>query len=147
MEAQLTQALRARGQRVTTQRLLLLRALHELGRHATADELLRAVQRRLPALALPTVYATLDLLEGLGLVRGVATSTGPALYDPVLDGHHHLACRRCGAVVDVPADLDLGPALAAAGAAGHRPLAAEVVLSGTCAACARTSAVDTGVGG
>jgi len=134
-DEQLTDALRARGQRVTTQRLVLLRALHELGRHATADELLRAVQPRLPALALPTVYATLELLEDLGLVRRVAAGTGPALYDPVLDGHHHLACRRCGAVVDVPAALDLAPALAAAGAAGHRPLRAEVLLVGVCSAC------------
>ncbi len=135
-EQQLTNALRARGQRVTTQRLLLLRALHELGRHATADELLRAVHPRLPALALPTVYATLELLEDLGLVRRVAAGAGPALYDPVLDGHHHLACSGCGAIVDVPAGLDLAPALAAARDAGHRPVGAEVLLSGRCAACA-----------
>jgi len=136
-DAELTDALRARGQRATTQRLVLLRALHERGRHATADELLRAVHERLPALALPTVYATLELFEQLGLVRRIAAGGGPARFDPVLDGHAHLHCRRCGRVVDVPATADVTAVLDGAARAGHAAETAEVVLSGLCSRCAR----------
>lgn len=136
-DEQLREALRGRGQRLTTQRLVLLRALRELGRHATADELLRSAYDRLPTLALPTVYAALELFEELGLVRRIVVAAGPALYDPVLDGHAHLSCHRCGSTVDVPASLDLAAALDGAERAGHAPAGAEVVMTGLCAACAR----------
>ncbi|MGH2942821.1 MAG: Fur family transcriptional regulator, partial [Solirubrobacteraceae bacterium] len=68
---ELSTALRERGMRVTPQRVVLHRALHELDRHVTADELLDAVADRLPNVSLPTIYATLDLLEELGMVRRV----------------------------------------------------------------------------
>ncbi len=47
--------LRAAGLRVTSQRLLLHATLVEIGRHATADEVMRAAVPRLPGLSLPTV--------------------------------------------------------------------------------------------
>ena len=62
-DSDLAATLHARGQRATSQRLILYRALRELDRHATADELLRASVERLPNLSLPTVYATLELFD------------------------------------------------------------------------------------
>src|SRR4051812_6505300 len=107
-------ALRERGQRETVQRLLILRALHELGRHATADDVLHAVEEGLPNVSLPTVYSALDLFEELGLARRVDPGSGPVLYDPNLDGHAHAVCRRCGKVEDVPARAGSDAVLGAA---------------------------------
>lgn len=134
-EADLRRTLRDRGLRVTNQRLVLLEVLRELERHSSVEEVHRAVAERLPALSVPTVYATLDLFEQLGLVRRVATGHGPALYDPVLDGHAHLACRSCGRVEDLPASPDLSGVVDAAAAAGHAPASAEIVVAGACARC------------
>ena len=128
-------ALRERGQRVTVQRLLILRALHELGHHATAEDVLRAVEERLPNVSLPTVYSALDLFEDLGLARRVDPGSGPVLYDPNLDGHAHTVCRRCGRVEDLPARTNSRPALGAARSAGFHPRSAELVVSGLCRAC------------
>src|SRR5215210_2348996 len=100
-DAELSAALRARGQRVTSQRLILHRALRELDRHATAEELLRSAEERLPNLSLPTVYSSLELFEELGVVRRVSVGAGPVLWDPRPDAHEHFACRRCGRVVDL----------------------------------------------
>src|SRR5258708_27242777 len=88
-EARLVAELRSRGQRVTSQRLVIGRLLRELDRHVTADEVLRRASERLPGMSLPTVYATLDLLVGLGLARRV-TVGGPVLYDPRTRDHAHL---------------------------------------------------------
>lgn len=132
-------ALRERGHRVTSQRLLIHRALQELDRHATAEEVLAAVADRLPNVSLPTVYATLDLLEELGAIRRVHAGSGPTLYDPRVEEHHHLVCRRCGGVEDVDASLDLGPALRAARRGKLAPDGGEVILTGLCAACAAAS--------
>src|ERR671932_788421 len=73
----LATVLRAGGHRMTSQRLVLHRVLAELGRHASAEEIARASAERLPGLSLPTVYATLELFEDLGLVRRVDAG-GPA---------------------------------------------------------------------
>jgi Fe2+ or Zn2+ uptake regulation protein len=135
-EPELIDRLRERGQRVTSQRLVLHRVLAELDRHVAAEEVLRAAEPRLPNLSLPTVYATLDLLEELGAVRRLVAPGGAALYDPRAEDHHHLACRRCGAVVDVDGEFEAEPLLKAARAAGAEPEGLQVVLSGLCPACA-----------
>jgi Fur family transcriptional regulator, stress-responsive regulator len=128
-------ALRAAGYRVTPQRLVIHRALVELGRHVGAEELLDAVGRQLPNVSLPTVYSALDALEDAGLVRRVSAGQGRALYDARPADHHHLVCRRCGAVEDLDADVSLADALAAAGQHGFAPDGAEVVVRGLCASC------------
>src|SRR5256885_15426100 len=92
---ELITALHERGQRVTPQRLVIHRALRELDRHATADELLVAVEERLPNVSLPTVYSTLELFEQLGMVRRLGGSQGAGMYDPPPHQHHPLVCDRC----------------------------------------------------
>jgi Fe2+ or Zn2+ uptake regulation protein len=135
-DARLTDALRATGRRVTPQRLILNRALQRIGRHATAEDVMQEAAEQLPNLSLPTVYATLDLLDELGVARRVDAGKGPALYDPRTDGHGHFACRRCGRVVDVDASVDLANATHAAGSAGHRVEGTQVLLVGICSRCA-----------
>jgi Fe2+ or Zn2+ uptake regulation protein len=132
--------IRERGLRVTPQRLLIHRALRELDRHVTAEELLEAVSEKLPNASLPTVYAALELFEDLGAVRRVPVTGGPALFDPRVDPHQHMHCRRCGAVADLDTRLDTGRALGAARRRGFRPDSAELVVSGLCAECAASTA-------
>jgi Fe2+ or Zn2+ uptake regulation protein len=128
-------ALRAAGYRVTSQRLVIHEALVELGHHATAEDVRAEVAGRLPNVSLPTVYAGLETLEDSGLVRRVATGQGPTLYDAGSVEHHHLVCRRCGAVEDLVAPVKLEPALAGAEAQGFSAEAAEVVVRGLCSGC------------
>jgi Fe2+ or Zn2+ uptake regulation protein len=137
-EHDLAARLRARGQRVTSQRLLIHAALRELGRHASAEEVLAAVSPRLPGVSTPTIYATLELLEELGLVRRVSVGAGPVLWDPRVEPHHHMACRRCGRIEDVDAHFDPGGPMAAARHAGFEPERVEVLVSGLCGRCARS---------
>jgi Fe2+ or Zn2+ uptake regulation protein len=136
LDAELTAALRARGHRVTPQRLLIHRTLRELDRHVSADEVSALVSERLPNVSLPTVYATLELFERFGIVNRVAAGPGPVLYDPRTDEHHHVVCRRCGSVEDVEAAVDTASLRRAARRAGFAADRAEVVLGGLCARCA-----------
>lgn len=138
-DARLTAALRAGGHRVTAQRLVLHRVLQELGTHATAEEVLQAAAPRLPGLSLPTVYASLDLLDRLGVARRIDGAGAAALYDPRPDGHQHFACRRCGRVLDVDGELDTAALSRAASGAGLRVDGIDVVLRGICAGCRQES--------
>jgi len=126
--------LRERGMRVTSQRVVVDRALRELGRHVTADELLDVVAERLPNVSLPTIYATLDLLEGLGRVRRVQRA-GTTLFDPRVDAHHHMVCTACGSIEDVDAALEAGALELAAAGRGFVSERVEAVVHGRCAAC------------
>jgi Fur family transcriptional regulator, stress-responsive regulator len=128
-------ALRASGYRVTPQRLAVHDALRDLDRHVSADDVLEAVSERLSNVSLPTVYAALEALEEAGLVRRVAAGRGPALYDARAVEHHHLVCRRCGAVEDLDASVDLERVLGLATKQGFAPDDAEVVVHGLCACC------------
>src|SRR5919204_7060750 len=138
-DAEVVAALRARGLRVTSPRLVINRVLRQRDRHVTAEETRDAVAPLLPGISLPTVYATLELFEELGIVRRVQGGHGAVRYDPRTDAHHHTVCRRCGRVEDFDGSPALERALrtARAGArdSGFAADGAAVVLSGLCAAC------------
>jgi Fe2+ or Zn2+ uptake regulation protein len=136
-DTELITALHERGQRVTPQRLVIHRALRELDRHATADELLNAVEERLPNVSLPTVYSTLELFEQLGMVRRLGVSQGAVMYDPRPDQHDHMVCDRCGKIEDLDAGVELDGALFRAERGGFVPKRAEIRISGLCSDCAR----------
>src|SRR5215207_9629424 len=135
-ELEFRQALHDRGRRVTPQRILIHRAVGELGRHASAEEVLERVSKRLPNAALPTVYAALELFEELGLVRRVSAGGGPTLWDPCTDDHQHTVCRSCGAVEDLGVAVDGERLLRAARRRGFRADSAELVVNGLCRRCA-----------
>lgn len=135
LDAELTEALRARGHRVTPQRLVIHRTVRELGRHLSAEEVLAAVSAHLPNVSLPTVYATLELLAELGTVRRLTAGAGPMLFDARTEEHHHLVCRACGRVEDLDAPVDLRGARRSARRRGYAADRAELVISGLCGEC------------
>src|SRR3954454_19067232 len=131
----LPQLLRERGYRVTSQRVVIQDAVHEAGRHVTAEQVMSMVAPRLPGVSLPTVYATLELLEELRLIRRVHTPSA-LLFDPRPDEHAHALCRRCGRAEDPDAHARPRAALQAAAAAGWTATSAETLLVGLCPDCA-----------
>jgi Fe2+ or Zn2+ uptake regulation protein len=136
-DEELTERLRERGLRATSQRLVMNRLLQERNRHVSAEELLDEASERLPGVSLPTVYATLELFEQLGIVRRVNGGGGTLLWDTRADTHHHMICRSCGRIEDMETPLDLERARRSAARSGFQPDRAEVVVSGLCASCAR----------
>jgi Fe2+ or Zn2+ uptake regulation protein len=136
-DAELAELLRERGLRATSQRVVMHRLLRDRNRHVSAEELLSEASQRLPGVSLPTVYATLELFEQLGVVRRVNGGGGTLVWDTRADAHHHMICRDCGRIEDMETPLDLDRARRSAARSGFRPDRAEVVVSGLCAHCAR----------
>jgi Fe2+ or Zn2+ uptake regulation protein len=135
----LAEKLRTGGHRVTSQRLVIYRELHARKQHVTADQLLDAVSPALPGIAIPTVYATLVLLEELGLVRRVSTGTGAVLFDSHVDPHAHTVCRSCGALADLDGPGAPPEALESAAASGFFADHAQLLIWGVCADCQRSA--------
>jgi Fe2+ or Zn2+ uptake regulation protein len=138
-DAQLAELLRERGLRATSQRVVMHRLLRDTERHVSAEELLSEASERLPGVSLPTVYATLELFEQLGIVRRVNGGGGTLLWDTRTDTHHHMICRNCGRIEDLESPLDLERARRSAARAGFHADRAEVVVSGLCRQCSTAS--------
>ena len=127
VDQHLTDALRARGQRVTLPRLMVNRFVASSPQHVTAED----VHAELPSLSFGTIYSTLELLEQLGLVRRVSTLRGTAVYDSRMDSHDHAVCRVCGRLFDIGAtEHSVPPA-----PEGFQVEQAVVQVIGVCADC------------
>ena len=93
--------LRARGYRMTPQRLAILHVLHHSGTHLSPTEVYRQAKKELPGLTEPTVYRTLEFLAGIGMARAAHTGSGHLAYEIAGEDHHHIVCRLCGNALEV----------------------------------------------
>ena len=93
--------LRARGFRMTPQRLAILHVLRHAGTHLSPSEVYRQAKRALPGLTEPTVYRTLEFLAENGLARSAHRGNGHLTYEIAGNDHHHVVCRLCGSEVEV----------------------------------------------
>lgn len=130
----IVQTLKDRGLRVTPQRYAVYANLMSRTDHPTVDQLLTELNANSPVSSQATVYASLQALQQVGLVREVLLEEGVTRYDANVTAHHHFRCRQCGSIRDiawdafVPLDLKtLSPNLLAE----HY----EVTVSGLCDRC------------
>jgi Fe2+ or Zn2+ uptake regulation protein len=97
--------LRARGFRMTSQRLAILHTLRHAGTHLSPREVYQQAKQELPGLTEPTVYRSLEFLSENGLVRPAQTGNGHLRYEIAGDEHHHVVCRLCGQEMEVEHSL------------------------------------------
>jgi Fe2+ or Zn2+ uptake regulation protein len=129
--------------RLTKQRAAILRALGD-GQHLSAETILERVRTELPGVSLGTIYRTLDILRGIGLVQLFANSGGAAKYEAALEKHHHLVCTQCGELRNVTAAELLPLAQALARDHGYGEVDCTLVVSGRCPRCTSASRTETG---
>ena len=128
-------ALKSAGMQVTAQRLAVYRAL-AASPHAMADEIYQAVQDDLGVISKQAVYDALNAMAENGLIRRIQPAGSPARYElRVDDNHHHLACRQCGALVDIDCAIGKAPCLTAKKNHGYLIDEAEVIYWGLCPDC------------
>lgn len=132
--AELATVFRDRGLKVTPQRMCIFEVLSGARDHPTAETVYEQARRRMPTLALKTVYQTLNDLRSMGEVHQLDLGTGASRFDPNVDDHHHLVCVSCGSVRDLHAAFP-GLELSTAEGGGFRAASAEVVFRGLCTRC------------
>ena len=132
---------REHGLSVTNQRMAIFEALAATREHPSAEQIHRAVQRKLPSLSLATVYKNLEALKAIGAVADVNPLHEEARYEATLPGagpgrpHHHLVCVSCKKVRDLM-DHELD-GLRVRDAQGFEVRAVRVQAEGLCPDCQR----------
>jgi Fe2+ or Zn2+ uptake regulation protein len=134
--------LRGAGLRVTRPRVAVLGVLAHARRrheHLSAGQVAVRAREMLGSLSTQAVYDCLDALTAAGLLRRIEPAGSPARFEArVGDNHHHLVCRRCGAVSDVSCAVGTAPCLTPSDTSGFSVEEAEVVFWGSCPSCSGT---------
>ncbi len=119
--------MRGAGYKATPQRTAVLRALI-----AEQHQSLEGIRARCPEVGLVTVYRTLDLLGGLGIVRRLDLGDG-ARYELAENHHHHVICESCGDISEFE-ECPLDPGRLSFGN-GFEVRSHSIEIYGRCAAC------------
>jgi len=90
-----------RGMRMTGQRRIIARVLSEADDHPDVEEVYRRASTLDPRISLSTVYRTVRLFEGAGILERHDFGDGRARYEESGHGHHdHLINMQTGEVIE-----------------------------------------------
>lgn len=136
-------SLRAAGLRVTSPRLATLQVIQQHP-HSTADDVASAVRERLGTVSKQAIYDVLHALTDAALLRRMAVDGRGSQYElEVGDNHHHVVCRECGRLEDVPCPVGAAPCLEPPVDHGFEVDQAEVIYRGLCARCRQPAPTTT----
>ena len=127
--------LRARGFRMTTQRMAILHVLRHEGTHLSPAAVYKQALKELPGLTEPTVYRTLEFLAENGLVRPSHAANGHLTYEIAGNEHHHMVCRNCGDEIEVEHTLLENLYHILENTSGYRSIDSHMTFFGICPTC------------
>ncbi len=89
------------GIKLTHQRLEIFKEATKTRDHPSAEIIYNRLRKKLPTIAIDTVYRTLATYDVLGVVKTLHLMGERAVFDANLDKHHHFVCTRCKKIEDV----------------------------------------------
>lgn len=98
---EISQRLEEFGVQPTTQRLDVAGVILSRPQHASADQILAAIQATGSRISKATVYNTLNLFCECGLLRTVNVDPTRQYYDPTIQPHHHFYNVDSGELLDI----------------------------------------------
>ena len=87
--------------RMTKQRRAILGEIRKSKSHPTADEIYKAVKKKIFNISLGTIYRNLEILSKEGLIRKIELVHTQRRYDGNMKNHYHILCTECGRVDDL----------------------------------------------
>ena len=135
----LAERMRARGLRMTSQRLILADLLDSAEEHLDAERAYELARRRDPHIHRATVYRTLNTLKRLGLVDELDLMhvSGDRHFYEIRPSvfHIHLVCLSCGAVEEPSGPVWQELRGRVLEETGFKPEVVRLEMGGRCIAC------------
>ena len=127
--------LRGVGLRVTQPRLAVLDVVYAAP-HLSADQVAERVRSGIGAVSTQAIYDALNTLTDHHILRRFEPAGSAMKFEIATgDNHHHLVCRVCGTVTDVPCTIGSTPCAMPEETHGYEVEEAEVTYWGICPAC------------
>lgn len=89
---------------MTKQRQLIYDIICRSCDHLTADSIHKLAQKKMPSIAVGTVYRNLNLMCESGEIMRVTVAGEPDRFDKNPIRHDHVICDTCGTVSDIITD-------------------------------------------
>ena len=135
----LTDRMRAKGLRMTAQRMILAELLQDAHEHLDAEKAYQLARKRDPHIHRATVYRTLNTLKRLGLVDELDLMhvTGDRHFYEIRPSvfHIHLVCVSCGAVQEPSGSFWQELRRRVIEETGFKPEVVRLEMGGKCTAC------------
>ena len=128
--------LKAGSQKLTPQRLAILRVLANSSDHPSVDDIHQKLAKDFPGISQATVYRTIMMVKSLGQVLELGFPDGSNRYDGSKpDPHPHVICTRCKRIIDpnVSDFIDLPRKIAEAN--GFEMVSYRLDIFGVCPLC------------
>ncbi|MPL58462.1 Transcriptional regulator PerR [bioreactor metagenome] len=139
MEEQVTDLLRDNGFKVTPQRLAIYHVLACTKAHPSAEMIFSELQSDYPTMSLATVYKTIEILKGIGLVQSLNVGEDSFRYDANTVNHPHVRCMSCGCVDDLD-HIDSSSFIdQVSGSTGYRLTGQQFYFFGVCPDCQKNT--------
>ena len=111
MNTKSAEILRAKGISPSVQRVAIHDYMMTHFTHPTVDEIYRDLSPIIPTLSKTTIYNTLTLFLGHGLVDSLTMDGCITHYDGNVQSHAHFQCSQCGKIYDIPMSKAEAPQL------------------------------------
>ena len=98
--------LRESGYQLTPQRREVIERCLSMDGHFTAEDLQSFDGENDTGFSRATVYNTLNVLVDVGFLRELHDMADSSYYEVTGDSHPHAHCTSCGALIDVPVNLE-----------------------------------------
>ena len=118
--------------RPSFQRIKILEYLLNNPGHPTVDQIYKELHPEIPTLSKTTVYNTLNLLLGAGLVKLLNFEENETRYDIITGIHGHFKCDVCGFISNFGLDIDK---IATDELSGYKVKEKCVYFKGVCPKC------------
>lgn len=97
--------LRERGNRLTPQRVAIIRAIINNTDHPSAEQVHNEILGDFPTTSLATVYKTIRLLKDIGEILELGFGDDSSRFDGRRPHPHpHMICTECGTIMDSELD-------------------------------------------
>lgn len=135
-EADWRERLRGAGLRVTQPRLAVLEAVCT-DSHLAAEQVADRVRTTIGPVSTQAIYDALNTLTEHEILRRIEPAGSAMLFEiNTRDNHHHIVCRNCGTILDVPCQVGAEPPCAVPQQTrGFVVDQAEVTFWGVCTDC------------
>ena len=128
--------LRARGCRITPQRIAILTIFLGSCDHPSVEQVYQQVKANFPTTSLATVYKTVHLLKDIGEILEIGTPEGHHRFDGINPHPHpHLMCTRCKTIIDPELSLLSKLTAEVEASSGFRVTSHQLNFYGICPFC------------